>query len=281
MRWTHLFFSMMIIFIQACERSPRSALRSHPDISSRIVSLDFCADQFVLKLSDRKNIIALSPDATKDFSYMRNEAQGIATVRPRLEDVLLLKPDIVVQSYDRDPRSAQFFERTGIKVIQIGYANDIADIENVIRQTAIALGEENRGETVISEMRGRLENIKKTGKPKSILYLTSKGAVAGKNTMIDSLIKAAGHKNFENSFGWRSLPLEKLAYQSPDIVASGFFESGDLVTDRWTPARHSVATRLLATTKTYSIPGAWTACNSWSLVDVVEELATLDSNDGP
>ena len=51
--------------------------------ASRIVSLDYCADQFVLGLADRERILALSPDAVKDFSYLRAEAAGLPAVRPR------------------------------------------------------------------------------------------------------------------------------------------------------------------------------------------------------
>ena len=53
------------------------------DAPRRIVSLDYCADQYVLKFADREDILALSPDAGKRFSYMRAAAEGIPTVRPR------------------------------------------------------------------------------------------------------------------------------------------------------------------------------------------------------
>ena len=40
----------------------------------RIVSLDYCADQYVLKLVDRERILAVSPDA----GYHSPEARGRA-----------------------------------------------------------------------------------------------------------------------------------------------------------------------------------------------------------
>ena len=57
----------------------------------RIVSLDYCADQYVLGLVERSRILALSPDAGEDFSYLRAEAEGIPAIRPRAEDVLVLR----------------------------------------------------------------------------------------------------------------------------------------------------------------------------------------------
>ena len=81
----------------------------------RIVSLDFCADQYVLKLADREQILAVSPDAVREFSYMRETAQGLPTVRSVAEDVLILKPDLVVRSYGGGPKAGDFFERAGKK----------------------------------------------------------------------------------------------------------------------------------------------------------------------
>ena len=95
--------------VAACGTTPPGPLPEGP--ASRIVSLDYCADQFVLGLADRERILALSPDAGKDFSYLRAEASGLPTVRPRSEDVLALRPDLVVRNYGGGPRAAAFFER--------------------------------------------------------------------------------------------------------------------------------------------------------------------------
>ncbi|MCC6788878.1 MAG: ABC transporter substrate-binding protein, partial [Hyphomonadaceae bacterium] len=43
----------------------------------RIVSLDYCADQFVLALADREQVAALSVGARRDDSYFRDRAQGM------------------------------------------------------------------------------------------------------------------------------------------------------------------------------------------------------------
>ena len=40
-----------------------------------IVSLDYCADQYVLKFADREDILALSPDAEKRFPASGDSAR--------------------------------------------------------------------------------------------------------------------------------------------------------------------------------------------------------------
>ena len=59
-----------------------------PPGPQRVVSLDYCADQYVLKLLPRSRILALSPDATRPFSYLNERAEGLPQVKPNAEDVL-------------------------------------------------------------------------------------------------------------------------------------------------------------------------------------------------
>ena len=241
----------------------------------RIISLDYCADQYVMKLVDREKITALSPDATASFSYLRNQAKDMATVRPRAEDILLLAPDIVVRTYGGGPNATIFFERAGIKVIQIGYANDITTIKEVILDVAKQLYVPEKGHAIVAQMDARLNALPVRSTDTSVLYLTSKGATAGTNTLIDDVIQSAGLRNFQTASGWRSLPLEELAYQHPDKVAVGFFETNDLITDQWTPTRHPVVQRMLADTPVIDIPGAVTACGAWFLLDAAEALTAM------
>ena len=90
---------MTSISLLACARVPEE----HEHQPRRIVSLDYCADQYVLRFADREDIVALSPNAGKRFSYLRAESKGIPQVRPRTADVLALAPDLVVRSFGGGP----------------------------------------------------------------------------------------------------------------------------------------------------------------------------------
>lgn len=240
--------------------------------ASRIVSLDYCADQFVLGLADRERILALSPDAAKDFSYLRAEAAGLPTVRPRAEDVLVLQPDLVVRNYGGGPRAAAFFERAGVPVLQIDFAPDIEAVRDRVRQAAAALGVVGRGEALIAEMDTRLARARAGASGASALYLAPSGVSAGSGTFVGKLIAAAGLDNFDDGVGWRSIPLERLAYETPDVYAVPGFEytNHNMV---WTPFRHPVAARRVQAGPALSIDGATTSCGAWFLADAVEALA--------
>ena len=256
--------------VVACGPAPPQVRPEGP--ASRVVSLDYCADQFVLGLADRDRILALSPDAGEDFSYLRAEAAGLPAVRPRAEDVLALQPDLVVRSYGGGPRAAVFFERAGVPVLQIDFAPDIAAVRHRIRQAALALGVPGRGEALIGEMDGRLARARAAAPDADTLYLAPSGVAAGSGTFVDHLIAAAGLNNFSDEMGWRSIPLERLAYETPDVYAvPGFDKTNHNVV--WTPFRHPVAVRRVEAGPTIRIDGATTSCGAWFLADAVEALA--------
>lgn len=246
------------------------------DSAPRIVSLDFCADQYVLGLLEKDRILALSPDAEKSFSYEKEKARGVRTVRPSIEDILLLRPDIVVRTYGGGPMITAFLERAGIKVIQIDYTSDLASVMAAISKTAQALDVPARGQEIIDDMEERLSSIRAIDGTYQTMYLTSKGAIASQQTLIDELFSHAGLVNFSSQSGWSRLPLERLAYEKPDLIATGFFETSDRISDIWTSTRHPVVKRALKKTPRVDIPGALTACNSWSLIDAVEILSAAD-----
>ncbi len=236
----------------------------------KVISLDFCADQYVLKFVPKQNILALSPDSQKSFSYMRSAAKDIPQIRPRAEDILLLNPDIVVRSYGGGPMISRFLERANIEIVQLSFANDLLDVAPFIDEISRKLDNIETGKKTIADFQETLRKDKPQGQ--SLLYLTSKGASAGPHTMIDDIITTAGFENFQRRSGWASIPLERLAYESPDFIATGFFETSDLITDQWTPATHPIVKTALAKTPNVNIPGDLTACSGWFLGDAIDLL---------
>lgn len=238
----------------------------------RVVSLDYCADQFVLKLLPRDRILAVSPDADRDFSYMRDAALGLPQVRPVAEDILTIQPDLVIRSYGGGPRSVSFFERAGIPVLQVPFANNLEDIRTIILMLSEGLGVAERGEAVVAEMDRRLAAVRDSATPRSALYMTPTGVTSGSGTLIHEMLTAANLDNFQERAGWHSLPLERLAYEQPDMIAAAFFEVSTDHPNLWSAMRHPVAQRQISELPTVMLQGAWTSCGGWFLVDAIEAL---------
>lgn len=279
-----LAFLIVLTGLAACG-PPRSSTSPLSERPMRIVSLDFCADQYVVKLADREQILAVSPDAVREFSYMRDAAADLPSVRSLAENVLILKPDLVVRSYGGGPNAVDFFERAGIPVLQVRWASsvhgdDVRSIPGIIQQMADGLGQSERGKTLVAQFHARLAAIKAGASGKSTLYVTPSGVTTGGNSLVHEMMMAAGLTNFADQAGWHSLPLERLAYERPDLVAAAYYDTRSNHGAEWSASRHPIAKRELGRANLVQLQGAWIACGGWFALDAVEALASGAQADG-
>ena len=268
----------LCLALAACGRNVSAPERPAEARAQRIVSLDYCADQYVLKLVDKDRVLAVSPDAAREFSYMKEAAVGVPTVKPSAEDVLVLKPDLVVRSYGGGPNATAFFERAGVPVLNVGWAATIDDakigsIVSVIEHMAAGLGEPERGAALVADFKARLSRIGEQSSGQTALYMTPSGVTTGPGSLVHEMLVKAGLENFERAPGWRSLPLERLVYESPDLVAPAFFYAATNHPHAWSAARHPVARKQMRERIVVPIRGALTACGAWFAMDAIEALA--------
>ncbi len=242
----------------------------------RVVSLDYCADQYVIQLIPRQHIVGVSPDATRRFSYLRHQARGLPVVRPVAEDIVVLKPDLIVRSYGGGATALKFFADLGIEVVQLGYANRLSQVRQNILDAAAQLRAVGKGRALVREMDKRLQDIADQAAQRKdnvdVLYMTPSGVTSGTGTLVDDMITAAALKNFQAKPGWHALPLERLAYESPGMVALAFFAALTNHTNVWSAIHHPVARRQHQQPASVRLNGAWTACGGWFLLDAVEAL---------
>lgn len=241
----------------------------------RVVSLDYCADQYVLALADRAQIVALSRGAQRDDSYFRERARGIRQTRGTLEEVLALRPDLVVRNWGGPWDAERVYARFGVPVLQVGDATDFAAARADVLRAAEGLGHRDRGEAIARDLDVRLARLA-TNAPRSpppMMYLSAGGAVAGRGVLMDAVIRAAGGRNIWEAQSWTVLPLERMTQTPPALVALGFFESGRTRMNAWSPSRHPAVRRALAQARTVPLPPATISCESWYAIDAAEALA--------
>jgi len=239
----------------------------------RIVSLDYCADQFVLALADRDQIAALSRGALRDDSYFRARATGIRQTRGTLEEVLALRPDLVIRNWGGPWDAQQVYARFGVPVLQVGDTPNFAAARADLLDAAQLLGHPERGAQFARDLDTRLARLSAQRSGAPVMYLSGGGAVAGQGTMMDAMITAAGGRNVRTEASWQVLPLERLIETPPALIALGFFDSGRDRINAWSPSRHPALRRALANARTVSLPPATISCEAWYAIDAAEIIA--------
>ena len=241
----------------------------------RIVSLDYCADQFVLALADRDQIAALSRGARRDDSYFRARAAGIRQTRGTLEEVLALRPDLVVRNWGGPWDAEQVYARFGVPVLQVDETPTFDTAREDLLDAAAVIGRPQRGAAIARDLDARLARLRaaRPAQAPPVMYLSAGGAVAGAGTMMDAVIAAAGGRNVRTDASWTLMPLERMTATPPALVALGFFDHGRTAMNVWSPSRHPAVRRALARARTVSLPPAAISCQAWYAIDAAEIIA--------
>ncbi len=261
MRW--FVCALALLFAQPARAEPR-----------RIVSLDYCADQFVLALADRDQIAALSRGSRRDDSYYRERAAGIRQTRGTLEEVLALRPDLIVRNWGGPWDAERVYARFGVPVLQVGDSPNFPLAREDVLDASRTIGHAERGAAIARDLGTRLARLAMHRSGAPVMYLSGGGAVAGSGTMIDSVISAAGGRNIHTDASWQVLPLERLVQAPPALIALGFFDTSRDRMNAWSPSRHPAVRRALANARTVSLPTAAISCEAWYAIDAAETIAT-------
>lgn len=238
----------------------------------RVVSLDQCADQFVLALSPRAAIAGLSYRAGDGDSYLSALAAGLPRRRATLESVLAAEPEVAIRYWGGDAQLLRRLQAHGVRVVTLSEARDFDGVRANVRLAGAALGDPAGGERLIAAMDRTLREAALAPGGPRVAYLTPGGATAGPGTLIDAVLTAAGLKNVESRPGYRLLSLERLALQPPQALVLGFFD--DFATGRtwWSPARNSVMRAAAERRALASLPGSVLSCPGWFAADAVRTL---------
>ncbi|AHC73786.1 hypothetical protein P856_574 [Candidatus Endolissoclinum faulkneri L5] len=247
--------------------------------ATTVVSLDYCSDQYVLEIADQTQIRGVSHEASKPFSYHQKLAIGLPTIRPTAEAILAISPEIVVYSWAGNQYLVSILTRAGIKTINISNCQNYKTIFTNFTKVAEAL---NRPITsIITEQQSRISTLKSQPKlSMRALYITPSGTTGGIGSDIDAMIRLAGLENMAASLGylgWRTIPIEQIITNPPDLYIVSFFNAHEVSLSYWSSTRNPYIARSMGEIKTVSIPSRFLSCNGMFSVKAAEYLrASLD-----
>lgn len=244
----------------------------------RIVSIHLCADQLVLALADRNRIAALSWLATEPArSYMAAAAQGIPAVAGSAEEVVALRPDLVLAGFRSGRATVRALRALGYRVEDLRFAGDFEAIRRQIRRVAHLVGRPARGETLIADMDRRLAAARRdipAVRPVAAIYQPM-GFTSGRGSLEDALLAAAGFDNLAVRLGLGALghlPLETVVASKPDLLVNWMGDDPNPSLSRASYAHPALAR---APWRVVALPNTFWACGSWYSARAVERLADI------
>lgn len=197
----------------------------------RIVSLNLCADQFVVQLADPTQIAGLTRlSHMPDMSPIARQTARLPTVGPSAEALLAARPDLILTGW---PGQTDAAARAGLKAraLVVPPANSYADIVSQVRLVASAVGHPARGEALIRKMDAELAAIPKTGHGRIAADYQRRGYLSGAGTLMDDMIRRVGLRNLTTELKLpplANLRLEQFVAHRPDFLITGTGKARDL-----------------------------------------------------
>lgn len=243
----------------------------------RIVSLDLCADQYLIALADPNQIVGLSRFARDPaMSFYAERARTVPAGTRSAEQILLLRPDLVIGAPYRQREALAPLAARGVAMMDLPPADGLAGIEQGIRTIAAAIGHRERGTALIASIRARLARVSRSRGPmRTGAYYQRQGYLTGTGTLVDEMMSRVGLDNLARRLRLPvlgRLSVERIALARPDYL---IMESDTrTVTDQGTEMlHHPLLLRTFPPGRRIFIPQALTVCGGPSYPFAVEWLA--------
>ncbi|MCU7943995.1 MAG: ABC transporter substrate-binding protein [Candidatus Thiodiazotropha sp. (ex Cardiolucina cf. quadrata)] len=242
----------------------------------RVVSVNLCSDQLLLMLADPQQVASVSHlSRDPDSSFVADAAAAFPLNHARAEEIIRLKPDLILVTPHTNPRLRTTLEQLGYPLHQLSLGHRLDDIVEDIRQLAARLGQESRGESLIQQMRRRLPSkAAKAAHLPTAIFLQPRGYTSGRDTLQDEALRLAGWRNLaaqQGVEGYTPVPLEQVLHWQPGtLFTSAYNGAGDSLAER--QLRHPALQRLLADNPMVEIPYKYWICPGPMLADAVALL---------
>jgi len=251
-----------------------------------IVSLTLPTDELLLELVDPSRLKAIEVFAIDPgISNVVDEARKIPRrVKADLEQIVGLKPDLVIVAEWKDKAFVQSLRDAGVKVFVFRSPTDFSELTTAIDQLATLVGEPARGRALEARIDQRLAavsaKVRLTDPAPTVLMYSFDGSTYGRGTSFDALVSRAGLVNAAAQAGlsgWPKLSKEQVVALDPDfiILPSWSFDGRDspqkfLESFRSDPAFSGLTA--VKTGRVVILPDRHLQATSQFMVDGVEDL---------
>ncbi|MBN9041964.1 MAG: iron ABC transporter [Rhizobiales bacterium 62-47] len=243
----------------------------------RIASINACTDQLLLALADPEQILGLGP-------YSRDTARswGAADAHryPRLsgeaEDVLVLKPDVVVAGSFTKLATRTLLKEQGLRLVTFDVAHSLDEVKAQLRQMGELTGHPDRAAALnarIDAAAARTRQLVARGQY-SVLSISRRGWVSGSRSLISSLLAEVGLSNAAGELGLKYggfASLEAIISLRPDFILVS--NDSEFAEDEGRAfLLHPALERFYPPSKRLVVPERMTVCGGPMVVDALDRL---------
>lgn len=244
---------------------------------SKIVSLNMCADQYLIALADKEQVAALTQHARDpSLSYFAQQAHSYPVTKGSAEEVLNVGADLVIASPYRRAETRALLARFDLPVLEVGPASNFDEIVQQTRLIAAAIGQSERGEALIRRMKVELREFERpAGTPKfNALHYQRRGFLTGSETLLSEIMERAGLLNIAGQIKATNIgrvSLEVLLRVKPDYLVTNIpiGETEDLGTEL---LDHPILKRFYDAKHYLYLPQAMTVCGGPSFSTAILTL---------
>lgn len=188
-----------------------------------IVSTNPCADAMLVELVPPERIAALShysqdPAAT---SIPLEIARRFRTTRGTAEEVIAMRPDLVVASSFTLPSTREAYARAGLKTLYLDSPATIEGSKAQVTQLAAAVGAGPAGVAMNARIDRAVAAATGSEPPVPALVWIGGNLVSGGGTLLDEMLVRAGFSDHAAHYGLQftgTLPIEQVVIDPPRVM---------------------------------------------------------------
>jgi iron complex transport system substrate-binding protein len=240
----------------------------------RIVSMNVCTDQVLLKLADPAQIVGLSRFSRG--AWVADDAHRFPVLSGGAEDVLVLKPDVVVASLFDKRSTRELLKANGLHLAEFAVPRNLDEAKIQIREMGDIAGHPDRAAAEIARLDAAIARARQAVADKHfrVLPLSRRGWVSGSDSFVSSLMTATGLFNAAGDLGAAFggyTSLEAIVNLKPDFILVS--QAGDYAGDDGQAfLLHPALERFYPPEKRIVIPERLTECGGVMLADALDVL---------
>jgi len=240
----------------------------------RVVSMNVCSDQLLLSLADPEQILGLSR-FSRD-TWIGDDTRRYRRLSGGAEDVLVLKPDIVLANLFDKRSTRELLKANGMHLAELSVPRTLTEVKDQIRELGDIVGRRGRAGLQIARLDAALARARQAvaEKPYRVLALSRRGWAEGRDSFIGALLAETGLLNTVGELGFTFggyASLEAIVNLKPDLLLVS--QAGDFARDDGQAfLLHPALARFYPPEKRIVIPERLTECGGVMLAEALDVL---------